>query len=208
MEARAEEGQVCAERGRPSPAASCWSWRKSSTSALTCVALGAWRWPRGCSWRTARSRSGSRTAGWGTRRSRNMERCRTCPSTPSVTRPPAAAPAPAPTTWGSREEEDVLSEPHLLPTCTSWIMLLCPPPSLPHPVTTAVVSTLSLQTSAVCIHQVLVLHRPPAWAQIVSNMRVFPTGPRAWWGLTFLCSSKSQLSLHCVWAFKEWMVSN
>lgn len=161
---QAEEGSASGGRERPSPTASCWNWRKSSTSTLISVVPGGWRWPPGCSSLIARSRSGFRTAGWGIRRSTSMERWhwQVLPSGLPATRPWAQAHVR--TSWGFQVH--VLLE--LLPqSCTSWIMLLCPPPSLALTVTPAVVSVFTLQTcpiSAVYFHLLQMVHRPPVQA--------------------------------------------
>lgn len=71
--------------GRRSPATSCWNWNGNSPTTCTCRVSGASRSPTVCGCPRNRSRSGSRTGGWNTRR-------RTVPGRPR--------PAPAATVRG------------------------------------------------------------------------------------------------------------
>lgn len=136
---QAEGGMGWGEREQPLLTASCWNWRRSSTSAPTCVALEGWRWPLGCGSPIARSRSGFRTAEWGTRKNAGMQMHQVHPSGLCATLPPS----PVQTTW--RIQERVLSELPPPQVCTSRIMLLCPL-SLGLTVMAPLVSVFTLQT--------------------------------------------------------------
>ena len=59
------------EHAQPTPAPSWWSWRKSSTLTGTCAGQGGSRWPPCWTCLKGRSRYGSRTGGWSSRRSRS-----------------------------------------------------------------------------------------------------------------------------------------
>ena len=56
------------EHARPTRVTRRWSWRKNSTSTATWRADAASRWPTSCTWRSDRSRSGSRTDAWSGRK--------------------------------------------------------------------------------------------------------------------------------------------
>ena len=79
-------------RGRPTPQHSLWSWRRSSTSTATSVGPGGSRWLHYSVWRSDRSRSGSRTAGWSTKRTRNRKQLWTQSASLRTFRPPTAKP--------------------------------------------------------------------------------------------------------------------
>ena len=105
------------ERGRPTRARSWWSWRRSSTSTATCAVRAASRWRRCSACPSARSRSGSRTGAWSSRRSRSRRdwaatrRCRS-----SIRRADtAAAAATATATW--RRVATRTTQRGRLPTC-------------------------------------------------------------------------------------------
>lgn len=52
----------------PTPVPNSSSWKRSSTSTVTCAAPGAWRWPTCSTLPRGRSRYGSRIDGWNTKR--------------------------------------------------------------------------------------------------------------------------------------------
>lgn len=147
-----EEGKVWRGRGQPLPTTSCLSWRRSSTSALTCVVLGGWKWLLGSSSLIVRLRSGFKTAGWGTRRNRSMERWQVYLSWPPATCPPAQPPLQ--TTWIFQMQ--TLLELPPPQTCTSLYLALS--------ATAIVVSIFSHQTWPIWtayFHLLQMVHRPP-----------------------------------------------